>query len=262
MIECGGIDLHMHTIYSDGAYTPQEILELSEKMSLRAISITDHDTAEGIHMLLQNKGTASVEVIPGIEITTAQHMHILGYYFDPEDPLLFRFRKDAVERGRRSILLLIRKAQKYGVPIDLKQIRNQYGYINTKSILSFATDRGASQFLLDELAEIQQNSLLTCEEVLLFLKSIHAVPVLAHPARLRMRRCELEQCIRGLVCAGLQGIECYHPDHTPDETKMYLDLAKSMGLCVTGGSDLHKCTYPKNFHVPYNILHGLKNAYQ
>ncbi|MFH1798759.1 MAG: PHP domain-containing protein [Candidatus Omnitrophota bacterium] len=114
------VDLHIHTNYSDGILSPQEVVEKAIKIGLRAISITDHDCVGGISSAIEAAKGTLLEIIPGVEISSVKEeteIHLLGYFIDHKDPDLLKMledlRKGRIERMKRIISLL----NEHNVPI-------------------------------------------------------------------------------------------------------------------------------------------------
>src|SRR4051812_25529709 len=85
------IDLHTHTSYSDGTFTPEEALQLARARELDVVAVTDHDTAAGLAEAYEAGARLGIEVVPGVEFSTVyegEGVHVLCYYMDPEHPEL------------------------------------------------------------------------------------------------------------------------------------------------------------------------------
>lgn len=120
------IDLHIHTIYSDGTCTPEEVVYRAEKLNLVAISITDHDSVAGLEEAIATGEKVGIEVIPGVEMSTdigEDEIHLLAYYLDYKDKSflsrLKEFQSTRVKRNRE----LLKRLEELGMAINYKELK-------------------------------------------------------------------------------------------------------------------------------------------
>lgn len=276
----GYVDLHLHTTASDGAKSPSEIVRYAKEKGLQAISITDHDTIEGVEEGLSEGERIGFEVIPGIEIS-ADHspgsMHLLGYFIDihypPLNEKLKYLQRAREERNPR----MVEKLNRLGVNITYEEVVRVSGggqvgrphfaqvLIEKKYVRSFqeAFDRylkkGASAYV-DKLR-------FTSGEAIHFINEAGGVAVLGHPNTLGLNGfMEIESLIRSLIKEGLKGIEVYYPEHSSSETAQYKALAEKNGLILTGGTDYHGIEKESldvgvgrgEMKLPYSMVEALK----
>src|SRR3989442_3808397 len=121
-----GIDLHTHTVYSDGTFTPTELIALARDRGLDGVAVTDPDTADGMVAAGAAGAEAGVEVVPGVELSTVRDgegVHVLCYYMDLAHPEfmaeLQRLRDDRFGRGEQ----MVRKLQELGYPVTFERVR-------------------------------------------------------------------------------------------------------------------------------------------
>lgn len=240
-------DLHIHSNCSDGLDPPETIVGLARAAGLTAISLTDHDTVDGIDGAVAAGQQAGVEVIPGIEFTTEQpraEIHILGYFIDHRAAglrsILEKIQADRVKR----IYKIVRKLQSLKVdilPEDVFAVSGKKApgrphvaraLLKLGAVSSF---KEAFNRYLDfrSPAYVSHYKLAPAEAVRL-VRTVGGLPVFAHPA---VSNCD--ELIPGLVAEGLRGIEVYYPGLGPEAIERYLGLARQYGLLVTGGSDWH-----------------------
>ena len=245
------LDLHIHTSASDGQYSPAETVRLAAQKGAACIAITDHDTVAGLDEALRAANETGIECIPGIEISVQgnRELHILGYYIDYAHPGLTEacdnFIRLREQRGSRIFAWLSQK----GVTLTGEQVLRhvlhgvvgrphfaramvEAGYVSS---VQEAFDRylGTPEFNSVERAKP------TAREGLQMILDAGGIPVLAHPALLKLDDDNLEALISGLADAGLKGLECYYSKHTPAEVRQYLGYAEKFGLLTTAGSDFH-----------------------
>lgn len=267
------IDLHIHTTASDGAYTPTEVVEEAKRLGFTAIAITDHDTMDGVSEALERGKELGVEVVPGIELNTDyddREIHILGYYADYTNQefqtALEELRDSRVNRVRK----IVEKLNNLGIIISYERVREIAGegaigrpHI-ARAILEagYATDWSE---VFDKYigrncpAYVPRTKLTPFSAVELILQA-GGVPVLAHPGLN-----DLDEIIRGLAEAGLQGIEVYHFDHTAEDIAHYCEVAEEHELFLTGGSDCHGPGMKSGVRLgqvrlPETLLNRLKEA--
>jgi len=266
------IDLHIHTIFSDGTYTPEEAVFRAKKLGLVAISITDHDSVAGLASALVAGKRLGIEVVPGVEMSTdvgEDEIHILGYLLNwKKEDFLRQLEKFQAARANRNQKLL-RKLDDLGMRVDYREVRKlaPRGVISRLHIARLMVEKGYVRSIGDAFeqwlnpgkpAYVQKMKLPPFEIIELLLKA-EAIPVLAHPF-LSHR----DDLIPHLVKAGLKGIEVYHSAHNPQMVAHYKRIAQKHHLLITGGSDCHGEAKDKvlmgKVRVPETLLIDLKKA--
>jgi len=253
------VDLHTHSRCSDGSLRPADVVDLAERCQLAAVALTDHDTTAGLaEARAQAKGYPELRFLGGIEVSAifpSGTLHILGLGIDeasaPLAALTARLRAAREERNPK----MIAKLQAIGVGIDLDDVLSCAGATTEgprvvgRLHMAMALQRRGCVRSLDEAfarylgndgpAYVDKERTRPAEAIGA-IRSAKGTAVLAHPPHLRYQNAaQLERIVRELISAGLGGIECYHSDHTPEQTRLYLDLARRFDLLVTGGSDFH-----------------------
>ncbi|KXG76892.1 Phosphoribosyl 1,2-cyclic phosphate 1,2-diphosphodiesterase [Fervidicola ferrireducens] len=262
------VDLHIHTIYSDGTLTPEQVVDKAFSLKLRAIAITDHDTVEGIEPALNRaKEYLSFEVIPGIEINSFyldEEVHILGYYIDWKSSILRltlkALQEERIERTKR----IIEKLKDLGIEINLEDISEKASCASIgrphiamalveKKVVSSIEE--AFEFYLDKgkPAYVPREKITPYYAVDIVKKS-GGISVLAHPGKVKN-----QSIVKSLINYGIQGIEVYHKDHDEEKVQYYQSIAAKYGLLMTGGSDCHgKPLIMGSQPVPYEYVAQLK----
>jgi predicted metal-dependent phosphoesterase TrpH len=253
----GGIDLHTHTMYSDGTFTPEELVRLARDRGLEVIALTDHDTTAGLVEATAAGRDVGVEVIPGVEFSTVRDgegVHLLGYFVDPAHPELAaelrRLREDRFTRGER----MVRKLQELGYPVSFDRVREiaQGGNIIRPHVAQALVEAGVVPTLKDAFSDeligsggrayVEKHALHPLEALALIHRA-GGVCVLAHPGTWREASPVPDQLIEELAEAGLDGIEAAHPEHPPEVEERYRRVAEERGLIWTGSSDCHGTRY-------------------
>jgi predicted metal-dependent phosphoesterase TrpH len=242
------IDLHTHSIASDGALTPTELIEHAAERGVRIQALADHDTLLGVAEAVAEGKRRGVRVIPATELNTESEwgdVHVLAYFVDPNDAALEeRLRWLRENRGRR-IELMVEKLNALGYTVSLDRVREiaKGGSLGRPHLAQALFEAGhvptydtAFDTLIskDAPAYVSRVGLAPLEAVALVRKH-GGVPSLAHPGTV----IDLEGLLPQLVASGLVGMECYYGSHTPAFTALCLRLSARYGLVPTGGSDFH-----------------------
>ena len=239
-------DLHIHTVYSDGSRTPEEIVDMALKKKLKAIAISDHDSLGGIKRATSYAGD-KLKIIPAIEMSSEHEkkdLHILGYYVDYKNPtlqgMLDDFARIRRERGR----LIADKLTKNGYVISDDEVAETagdgvVGRLHLAQILcrkGYARNIGDAfeRFLGEHTQYYVPKYKLTPAEAFKMIRDTGGIPVWAHPG------CsDFDDFLEEFVRDGLMGLEVYHPRHTKTQIANYLSLCKTHNLLITGGTDFH-----------------------
>ena len=246
------IDLHAHTIASDGDKTPEELIDLALSKNLSAIAITDHDTVNGLKSAFEYSKDKNIIFVPGIELEAdvdKGQMHILGLFIDFENKYLNDVLTEIKQGRENRNNLFIKEFNKMGFEITLEELRKVSGgkiigkphfakvflqkkYINTKNEIF------DNYFNKPPLNAIKKTS-FSAEKIIKMIKKANGIAVLAHPQTLKLEDEELEKELNELITYGLDGLECYHSKQTPEQMHTFKALAKKLNLLVTKGSDYH-----------------------
>lgn len=252
------MDLHTHTIYSDGDKTPKEILKMAKELGITTIAITDHDMIAGIKTLT-GEDLEGIEFIPGVEITAKVpygRMHILGYGIDLENEFLNERLNNRVDV--RNLKLYEHYLEKmFGIKFDPEEIEEIYqrpGNVGRPELGKLLIKHGYVQ-TQDEAFDIYLNPVMdacrhlkvgyTKEECIEMILEAGGIPVLAHPISLKLSEEELKKEIKYLKAIGLMGIETKHIHHNKEYTEMLERIADEFDLLTTGGTDYHGTIKPK-----------------
>lgn len=269
-------DLHVHTTHSDGRMTPEQVVEHARKKGLKAIAVTDHDIVSAVKAAQQMGEKYSIEIIPGIEMSTLwedQEIHILGYFVDIYDPKLL----EALDKQRDVRFLrnqmMIEKLQKIGIPITLEEVMerkidNDQRNIGRPHIAEVLIAKGIVRTMdeaFDRYLGRNGQAYLTPDRIspVEAIRLIHqsgGVAVIAHPGLYQK-----DEIIPLFVEEGLDGLEVDHPDHTDEDRQRYQAIATRYQLIATAGSDFHGERNGSMYHadlgtctVPYRQVEKLK----
>lgn len=240
-------DLHIHTAFSDGTCSPEEIVSLAKEAGLTAIAITDHDTVAGIDRAKQAGRSAGLEIVPGIELTTEDfeaELHILGYFIDRRDPGLLQALMQIQQGREKRIFKICDKLAELGLELDPERVFALAGHraAGRPHVAKAMIEAGLVKDFKEAFrkyinfrgpAYVSHYKLSPAEAIKL-IRAAGGLAVFGHPA---VSNCD--QALPELISAGLAGIEAYYSGHNSSQTRHYLGLAEKYGLLVTGGSDFH-----------------------
>ncbi|MGD9520278.1 MAG: PHP domain-containing protein [Armatimonadota bacterium] len=242
------VDLHIHSDCSDGTLAPEEIVRAALEKGLYAISITDHDTVEGVRSAMAAAEGTGLHVLPGVEISVDfadTEIHILGYFIDLDDAAILeameRVRNGRVHRARA----MVEKLQELGINITFDDVlaeAGEGGSVGRPHVARALQQVGAVSSPREAFDRYLSRGKPACvpryklppDEAVRLIAAAGGMPVFAHPG-LSHR----DDMIDVLKAEGLLGLEAYHVDHDEKQTQRYRNMAKRRGLYVTGGSDSH-----------------------
>ena len=271
------VDLHLHTTASDGRLSPTELVQLVADKGLQQVSISDHDSTEGLaEAFLAAQQFTDLRIIPGIELSTdipGDEIHMLGYFIQYEDEefqlSLEEFRRGRVDRARE----MVERLASLGVQLEWDRVQEIAGdgSVGRPHIALAMVEKGYCKEPKDAFPEYLgrnglayvQRTKMTPEEAVQLLLKVGGVPVLAHPAYLS----ELEARLAELKAAGLIGMEVYYSKFDPDTIKHLQDLASQYDLIPSGGSDYHGLgnadePLPGSMGPPVSTVERLEQAAQ
>lgn len=250
------VDLHIHTTYSDGVFSPEKIVDTAIDAGLDAIAITDHDNVLAYPIALNyakkiaDSGGKALEILPGVEINTIYkdiEIHILGYFMNRDDSdfqaMLKSQQKARIEQTEQ-ILHLLNKKEGIHVTFDkLKSLVADGGSIGRPHIAKAITLAGGTtsvmeaynKYINNDSEVYVQRKTISPHEAIEVIYDAGGIPVFAHPFDVE----DAENLIKEFMHYGLRGVEAYHRKHSPAMVEYYSSIAEKNGLIITGGSDFH-----------------------
>ena len=267
-------DLHLHTQFSDGTFTPEELVLHAQNHGLACIALTDHDTVEGCERAAAACATVKMEFITGAELT-AEHedteVHIIGYFLDTKNPTLIQrvAHFQAVRQNR--IYEMVAALNKLGVSLKAEAVfalanckspgRPHVARTLVKEKLVGSLDEAFERFLKKGRPAWIPKTKMSALEAVELIHSASGLAVMAHPGLNRT-----DEIIPDLVDSGLDGIECFHTKHSTAMSERYLEIADQYHLLVTGGSDCHGFSKAKpligTVRLPYEHVEKLFAAHK
>lgn len=277
------IDLHTHSIRSDGAQTPTEVVKTAAEAGLCAMALSDHDTLEGVAEALEAGNTFDIEVVPAIELSAQcdTELHILGYFINPEDSGIRRAMKHAQDVRVLRQEEVTRKLNEIGVAITLDDVREMAGDSPILCRAHFArvmVDRGYAESVQDAF-----DRYLACgnyaysnlqpfspREAIELIRNAGGIACAAHLHLIRLDDDTLFSFLKELKSYGLSGVEGYYTDYTPEMQAKYQAMARDLDLVLSGGTDYHGKNKPHisigrgrgNLQIPAHLLDTLKERHR
>jgi len=280
----GGIDLHIHTTASDGTSTPSEVISQALKLKLKAIAITDHDTLAGSKEALQAGIPSPLKFLTGVEISAASpcfyagsgSFHLLGYSIRLDDPTLNQALEKLQQARKNRNPAIISRLNDLGIKISLDEVRREAGdgqlgrphiaKLLIKKGLVESMNQAFDRYLGTDGPAYVDKFRIECRNAIELISEAGGIPVLAHPGLLKCKtRAQFDDLIAGLKKMGILGVEVFYPEHSPEQTQLFAELAQSHHLSLTGGTDFHGSIYPEikigsgkgDLFVPYELYEKL-----
>ncbi len=261
------IDLHIHTLYSDGMSEPADIVECAAEQDYDLIAITDHDGIGGISEAQEAGRRLGLRVISGIELATENRdgigFHILGYDFDTSDEDMLAAIEELKQYREERNIALVKAMNELGCEITMEELRERqpHGYIGKPVIARLLAEKGyiadhhdayiPGQFLESPEARSVKRRKISTEDSIKLIRNAGGIAVMAHPIQTKgigtpgtedFYR-NISSIIAELKAQGLDGLECYHPDQNAGQTRRFISIARGYGLKITRGSDFHGPDY-------------------
>ena len=268
------IDLHVHTTASDGRSSPEQLAHVARQAGVHVLAVTDHDTTAGLDRVAAACAEAGIEWVPGVEITSMQDevdVHVLGYFVDRRSPALAAFLETQAADRLRRIREMIGKLEALGIRVDADAAFGDHegpaGGWTGRPLLARAlvrqqvvrsTREAFEKYLSVTGAAWVPRRAPSPADVIALVHRAGGLASLAHPGHMGH-----DEWIPSMAAAGLDAIEAYYPEHSPQITTHYLVLAERLGLSVSGGSDYHGDpaygpARPGSVSLPAEAFEGLK----
>lgn len=271
------VDLHIHTIYSDGSFTPKEVIYYANSIGLVAVGITDHDTTDGITEAIVSAQEYEIEVVAGLELSAEfkdfpeEEIHILGYFIDYNNENLKKQLRIFQEARQQRAEHIFEKLSFLGLNLDKQEVfescakSQSIGRLHfarvllKKNIVSNIKEAFEKYLGYGKPAYVPKFKLPTQQAISMIIEA-GGIPVLAHPYANGYIDVN---SIKKLINQGLKGIEIYHPKHHKNAIEELLMIAEKYDLLITGGSDCHGSLSGNNsmigaIKLSYNALMKLK----
>ncbi len=245
-------DLHIHSTFSDGTFTPEEIVKLAKEIGLSGISITDHDTIEAYDTLFDLTKKYGLEVVTGVEFSTycnGESVHVLGYNFDVTNETLLKFCKSHQDRRKERNLAMLRKLKAIGKEVLEEEIlalndkstgRPHIALAMMKKGYVSSVQEAFNLYLGENKSCYAQGKVFTIEETLEIIHGAGGIAVIAHPHLITP-----PSLLRQVLKIPFDGIECWYSRFSPEHELRWIEIANTKGWIKTGGSDFHGAVKPQ-----------------
>lgn len=274
------VDLHVHSNFSDGTCTPEEVVDLAVKKGLAAFALTDHDSVGGVEsaLLACEQKQAPLQVIPGIEISSdyeGHDIHIVGLFVDYHNEELVEKTRLFVERRENRNAQMVKNFQDAGIPITLEALtegnpdmvitRAHFAKYLIAHQVAKDVKEAFAVYLGEDTPYFVPRAMMKSVDGIRLILQAGGIPILAHPMHYKLEEGVLRRMIQEFKDAGLVGMEVRYSNHSPEDDVFTMQLAKEYELLPSGGSDFHGSNKPAidigsgrgNLEVPYEYLERL-----
>lgn len=276
------IDLHTHSRHSDGSMTPKELVAHAKAEGISAIALSDHDCVDGVREAMAEGERLGVEVIPAIEFSVVSdtETHILGYFIDPDSPVMDEAMVKIFEAREYRARTTLAKLNELGFPITEEEVRQvaggallcraHYARVLMDKGLVPSVKEAFDKYLANGRPAYCGKQAITAEEAIALIHAAGGIAFVAHLHLIRLSDEELRAFLTRLKAAGLDGIEGYYTEYTPEMQEKYQALAKELSLEISGGTDFHAAMKPHiaigrgtgALRIPYSVLENMKKYYK
>lgn len=272
------IDLHTHSLKSDGSMTPAEVVREAKRAGLAAIALSDHDTVDGIEEAVAEGKKQGVEVIPAIEfsVISETETHILGYFIDINNPELKQVIEEIVDLRIQRNLVTCQRLNELGFEMTIEEVRAlaPNNFVGRAHFARVMMDKGYTESVKEGFDKYMsagqyaycEKQRLTAKEAIGIIKKCGGLSFLAHPHLTQFDDDKIKLFLEELKSYGLDGVEGYYTDYTPEMQEKYQSMAKELGLLISGGTDFHAKMKPHisigtglgNMKIPYSLIEEMK----
>ena len=242
----GKADLHIHTNHSDGFYAPKEIVLMAKENNIDTISITDHDNLSAINEASEFGKELGIEVISGVEISSDirdKEVHILAYFIEPENEEVERYLSFFREERKKRAIRIVNRLRVLGIPLTMDDVMEKASTsaIGRPHIAQALLEKGFvnsyfeafNKYIGNAGPAYEKKVHLSPQSAVKIISDAGGLSFIAHPGNMP------EDILKELIEAGIDGIEVFHPSHSPQHIKFYKGIVNEYFLLESGGSDLH-----------------------
>ncbi|MBQ9081596.1 MAG: PHP domain-containing protein [Clostridia bacterium] len=248
-------DLHVHSVYSDGSYTPEALAALAKGKGVELISVTDHDNFAGDVRKRKAFESVGIRYVTGVEISAYENktkVHVTGYGYDATSPLCLAYQKERIALADERLFDVLNRLKKYkNISLSEQSVRAELKEenipVHTMHVVLALLKAGYFSSVKEAFHECFMPHLPTYSYVgrptpaqaIEMIHSLGGVACVAHPGRISLPFEEREKLLFSLKELGIDGIECVYSTHTQEQTEYFKGLTEKWNLLKTGGSDFH-----------------------
>ena len=240
-------DLHLHSTYSDGVYSPHELAAMAKAAGITVLALTDHDTLKGLPEMGEAAREAGIAFIPGVEFSTRwenRQVHIIGYGIDEHNALLLERLADVRNARRSRLEKIVKRLHEMGMDVEVPVPEEGQRAVGRPHIARALVNQGYvktvqeafDKYIGEGRPAYRPQTKMTPPEAVMLIHQAGGLAVQAHPEEIGDRALALKL----LVALAYDGIEVYHPSAKDKDTEAFwLKIAAERKLLITGGSDFH-----------------------
>ncbi len=281
----GFIDLHSHSVYSDGTLTPEEIIKNASQIGLSSVALTDHDCVSGTEEFTDAGKKYGIEAINGIELASyysapfierTKEIHIVGLFIDNKNKALLEKTETILQQRIDRNHKMVKRLTELGFPMTYDELRaiagrdscsrTHYALLMVKKGYVKDKKEAFAKYISTGMPGYVPRILPTPEECISLIKNAGGVPVLAHPTLYRLNNEQIELMAQELRQKGMEGIEVMYSTYSAEEEKFINSIAEKYNFAKSGGSDFHGTNKTGiylgkgkgNLKIPYEFLNEIK----
>ena len=254
------IDLHVHSTFSDGTFTPGELVDLAVKKGLKVMALTDHDTVAGIDSILSYAASCpnAPVIVPGVELSTeykGKEVHVVGLFIDHKHPKLTSYLQEFINSRTERNLKMCKALTDAGIEISYQELLDAFpdAVITRAHYAKLMLQKGYikhigeafERYVGDNCPYYIPREKVTPQDAISLILKTGGIPVFAHPILCHLSDSHLDALVSELKEAGLMGIEAVYSTYSPSEERQIRALAEKYNLLLSGGSDFHGSNKPK-----------------
>ena len=275
------IDLHTHSTASDGSLSPRSLIDLANKIGLKALALTDHDTVAGLDEAVDAAARTDLIFVPGVELSAFNEkgsLHIVGLHIDHKNPRLASGLQRVLAMRKERNPRIVKRLEELGMHVSLEDAAELAGgeVVGRPHFARAMVDRGYARDSNDAFARFLGKNGAACvfkerldsAECIDLIRGAGGVPILAHPDQTGLEGEDLDEFVGQLVDMGLKGIEVFCSSYKSHLTAQYTRLARKYDLVRSGGTDFHGAPKPNiklgrgfgSLYVPDELLEPISLA--
>ncbi len=241
-------DFHVHSYYSDGTFSPENIIKQAAQSGVTQMALTDHDSVAGLDEAVAAASGVGINLIKGIEVSSQDKdcpvIHMLGFYIQDYAALYDVMQENAEVLRERNTRILNYLRENCNLNIKIDDLYTHFrGSVGKGNIAIYLKEKGYVS-CYREAEDLMRpykagNYGVDVKKAIQAIHNAGGLACLAHPYNLKKEDDILLEKFKEFQSYGLDGVECFHSNHSPEQTELYLRYAQQLKLKISGGSDFH-----------------------